>query len=490
MMNVQEIPARQFDGGRLTLAACSVDRPEAALEVVMLGHTGPVSLEALLAAPRIRAEMAEVGYAQELERLQASGYATDSLFELPIPLRSLEEFKAIFPDADRETGYRTAIAGSQAWLPRAVADFFTPDGVPVAKKLWVIGVDPELGQRAFLPRAEDDWLQPAGNSAFTRALMLPSVGLMALPDLERLQVPATLVPVPPLHEPATVPQFLPCGESVDAEPPEILPDAESLPGPMPLLELLTPLLQSLARYRPDLHLLLALPIDHDAAGELPQASRRALADLQRLRGSHLAETLHRLQLLYPHLASIDVPVISASGLLAGVIATRTAQDGAWRSVAGRALPGLYQPFPAQSLKAATDLREAYGVGVLRSRNRRLELDDERLPGGVFGGRDAAACSGELARFLGWLRRELERLGRRLLFDASPGDPRPRLALEAFFGRLQRRGALRGGLPEDAFRVRERSGEGRLTFDIELALAYPIDRLRLHFNAEHLEMQHG
>ena len=68
-----------------------------------------------------------------------------------------------------------------------------------------------------------------------------------------------------------------------------------------------------------------------------------------------------------------------------------------------------------------------------------------------------------------------------MFNVDVADPRPELALDAFFRGLHQAGALRGDLPEDAFRIERRfPQEGAVSFDIEIAPAFPIDRLRLTF----------
>jgi hypothetical protein len=90
-------------------------------------------------------------------------------------------------------------------------------------------------------------------------------------------------------------------------------------------------------------------------------------------------------------------------------------------------------------------------------------------------------SGEVARFMGWLLRRLRALGEVLVFDLEPRDPRPRLLLEDLLRRLHGAGALRGNQPEEAFSIREgQRGPGILAYDIELAPAFPVDKLRLTF----------
>ena len=69
----------------------------------------------------------------------------------------------------------------------------------------------------------------------------------------------------------------------------------------------------------------------------------------------------------------------------------------------------------------------------------------------------------------------------LVFDVDVNDPRPRLVLERFFRRLYRQGALRGRVPEEGFEIRQsQPQEGALQFDIEVAPAFPIDRIFLTF----------
>jgi hypothetical protein len=166
--------------------------------------------------------------------------------------------------------------------------------------------------------------------------------------------------------------------------------------------------------------------------------------------------------------------------------------GPWRSAAGRPLPGRSLPYPAVSQQLATALRDTPGVGVLVNRKGHGELDDERLavptlPSRLLGhltpsrSRAEHLRSGETMRFLGWLRRELQALGEQLVFSVDPRDPRPGMLLGDFLDRLHRLGALRGRLPEQAYRLAQRQeGESTLVFDIEIAPAYPIDRIRLTF----------
>lgn len=485
----------QFDGGRLSLAPQLTTRRPAALEVVMLGHcAGDADLRYLFDSADVCDEIAALGYARRLDALKAGGAATDPLYRIPVPVRSLAEFQRLFPATGRRMRYRSRIAGARPWLPQAVADFFAADGgdSAVSKKLWVINVDESKAQDGFLPLSDDSWLQPDNNSAFTRALMIPTAGVLAMPDLERLQIPSQLAGIPKLRLPNPPPGFLPCDADLDDGVRERRDSEEMLdfPEPCRLGDILTPMLRTLARHRPDMHLLLAVPFDRQLEGESPRPSEEALADLRMLQDSDLRRDLHRVQLTYPYLVSKDMPAISASALLAGAMAETTARQGAWRSVAGRPLPGAYQPLPIVSLQQCTRLRDEIGIGVLRTRQTRLQLDDERLAGGVFGEMSEASRSGEVARFLGWLHRELERLGRQLLFNVDAADARAMIVLQDFFTHLYQLGALRGRVPEQAFEIREAVSDATMIFDIALAPAFPIDRIHLKFSPERLEVRYG
>ncbi len=483
------------------------------LEAVMLGHCpGTARWERVARDPRLLEGLAGLGFGAQARRLEALGErpapapeAGDEdlkrLYGLPLRLLSLGHFQALFPEAfSAAAAYRSRLAGNRAWLPLAVQDFFEsagdlPDG---AARLWVIRVDEAGGEAGFLPAAHPDLRDPASLGPFDRALLIPGTGLIALPDLERLQIPAQLADVRRVRLPNPEPVFLPCGTEVDDSHRERRHSGE-MPAVAPRMaprRVIPPILRSLARHRPDLQCLLALPLDPEARGELPAPSRQALALVRGIAGRNegsephgeLYPALRHLQLLYPYLAGPERPLASPAGLVAGAVVRSSQLRGPWRSTAGQPLPGHALPYPRLSQHAATALREDPGVGVLLLRAGSVELDDERLAGPAVpvaalsgGALPADYHSGEIARFLGWLRRELTALGERLLFDVDPRDPRPLMALERFLGELHARGALRGARPEQAYRVVQHpAAEAVLAFDIEIAPAFPIDRLRLTF----------
>lgn len=503
----------RFADRRIELDARPTPALTPVLETVFIGHCPPDDLAVnWWRLGGALDEIGRLGFWRQAERLRAwtTGTAEPSaspddaalagLFHLPIPLYSLGQFQDLFPGVfEQATVYASRLAGARAWLPLAVQDFFEqseplPNG---AKKLWIIRVPEAAGRAAFLPNPQANLLDPEQLGAFERALLIPRAGLLALPDLERLQIPAQRPDIPRVRLDNPVPAFRPCATALDdthrerrhgSEMPEASP-------PLPPHALVPPIARALARLRPDLQCLLALPFAAEQSGESPRPAADFLAHLQDIAAEPegaLAEGLRHLQFLYPYLRGPDRQLGSPSGLIAGLQAEVSQLRGPWRSVAGRPLPGRSLPYPAVSRQSATALRETPGVSVLVTRRGHGELDDERLavsawPARLLGHLPPAQRraehlrAGETMRFLGWLRRELHALGERLAFDVDPRDPRPGMLLGDFLDRLHRLGALRGPLPEQAYRLSQRQdAESSLMFDIEIAPAYPIDRIRLTF----------
>lgn len=485
--------AMNFDGKRIYLDPEPVVDRKAAFEVVMIGHCpGVANKNVLFSHQSMAREMAEMGYGEQLDALKKNKNTHDPLYNLPIPISSLGEFLQLFTQGNTITMYRSQLAGNQLWLPIAVEDFFRYSGSHVFKKLWIINVDQALTQHAFLPDEQNATMDLRVDNAFIRALALPQVGLLVMPDLERLQIPAHIEDVPRLRIANPAPQFLPCSTSLDDGVRERRNSEEiqQLPAPRNFGELLRRMLASISRFRPDLRLLISLPLDRELLGELPQESRTALAEIKKLQQSQFAESLHRVQIIYPYVRDHRYRLMTASGLLAGKVAETVASKGAWRSVAGTPLAGNYEPFPRLSQQHMEVLRNQKSIGVLRSRLHKTELDDERLPGGIFGDQTEQARSGEVSRFLGWLYRELERMGHQLLFDVDPADPKPLVVLQDFFNRLHQLGALRGRTAEQAFsiqRILSENDPSTLIFIIDIAPAFPIDTVRLRLQQDRLEM---
>jgi len=466
-----------------------------AWDVGMLGHCpGGCDVKQLLQSPSMVAQIEALGCHQQLAELRLPGLPVRPVYGLPIPIESPVQFDTLFPLAGSiNTRYGSRLAGRSSWLRQAVADFFYRENNQQNQrgKLWIICVDEAREQQAFLPADSDDWLSVESATAFSRALMIPSLACILLPDLERLQVPAQLQDVPRLRLANPVPEFLPCSANVDDDHRERRSRSElgQQAEPLDFSELLAPMLRVLQQRRPDVHLLLSLPFEPEQEAEQIQVSSAALNDLETLKSSQVQRALSQTQLLYPYLKDASQRLRSAAPLVAGAIARSVEEKGVWRSVAGQPLSFTHQSYPSLRPQQRLDLEEQFDISVLHLRNAGLALEDERVLAGVFSDSSEHAKSAEISRFLGWLRRELEKWGNDLLFEVDPNDPRPEIALRYFFSRLHRSGALRGRLPEDAFSIRPiRSQENALVFEIEIAPAFPIDRIVINLSSDALEVK--
>lgn len=467
----------------------------AVLEVAMLGHCpGPVRVERLLALRGALAEMRTLGFGEAVAQLQAgSGDASlMALQHLPIPLRSSAEFHDIFPQAiSADTAYVSVLAGRRAWLPRCVDDFFANGG----EKLWVVVVPEAQGKDGFLP-AENTLLHDVSTlRGLACALVIPTLGAVAFPDLERLQIPARLPDIPRVRLDNPAPRFVPCSSDLDDDHRERRHSAEvelgDMPPPAALNRILQGVLPWLAKQRPDVQCLMTLPLAYNGELDSPAVDERALQWIRDIRDGDSGPHLRHIQFLFPYLRGPRFDLVSPVGLIAGKQAARAQARGPWRSIAGQPLESAGLPYPPLTIVDRVQLRDDPGVGVLQHRNGRVQLDDERLvvpalhpddyrnaeaPGRFDGYRSA-----EVMRLLGYLRRQLNALGEQLIFNLDYRDPRPRLLLERFFRQLQQRGALRGATAQEAFRIEEsHTREGVMVYEIMIAPAFPIDRIRLTF----------
>lgn len=518
---------------RIEIDARSIPSDQPLLEVVMIGHApGPtVHWQRLAQDEQLLAEIASLGFSRETSRLRTLAATMDveaaQLYLLPIPLYSFGQFQALFPDAfDTACHYRSELGGDRAWLPLAVQDFFESSGVngQSALKLWIIRVPEEAGVAAFLPEPGANMLEAESLGAFERALLIPQAAILALPDLERLQIPVHLPDIPRLRLVNPEPVFLPCGQEVDDGHRERRHSDEmpKLAAPLAAQALLAPIARTLARLRPDMQCLLTVALDSLPNSEGPVAAQQFLDCAARLAGiaddgqlsadagGETAGAARHLQLIFPYLRGPDRKLSSPAGLVAGMQAKISQLHGPWRSIGERPLPGRSLPWPPVNQTTATALRHRPGVTVLLHRAGRTVVDDERLCAPCLSTLELQQLpamrridehwrSAEVMRFMGWLRRQLQALGERMIFNLDPQDPRPELALRAFFSRLYSRGALRGVNAESAFTLTKRDASAAtLAFDIEIAPAYAIDRLRITFMQDRhatgepltIEVKHG
>lgn len=473
----------------LTPAAAPVAEP--GLEVAMLGHC-PVSPSLdrwFRRGDRVFDEIRRTGFGFVADRLHADpSDPIRELYHVPVPLYSSAEFDELYPGARlADSGYSSTLAGSNAWLSQCVDDFFANGG----QKLWLIRVPEGDGEEAFVPAGRPNLLEPQSLRGMAVPLVLENVGVITLPDLERLRVPARLPDVPNVRLAKPEPRFLPCSTIPGTRRLTGRP-APDEPERLPFRALLERITTTLASHRPDIVCLFTLPLGHESRLGRPVADAATLAELESLRSGAKGNALRRIQFLFPYLRGPRNGLVSTVGIVAGLQARVAATEGPWRSVAGLPMTTDSKPYPAVNTFEAAALRESPGVGVIAHRSPSITLDDERLAVPALHPLDYAGSastldsfssyrSGEVARFMGFLLRTLTRLGESLVFNVDVADPRPEIALEAFFRGLHQSGALRGDLPEDAFRIeRQFPREGAVSFDIEIAPAFPVDRLRLTF----------
>lgn len=482
---------QQLLGNRIELNPRPPKTRAPVLVAAMLGHC-PGPFRASRLTPSAQAAMREAGHTASVDRLREAPEMADG-YHLPIPLTAAAELDDLFPSArSQPTAYRSILAGGRAWLPDAVDDFFAQGG----ERLWMVRIPERDGQRGFLSLPGRTLVEPESLRGLATVLAIAEVGVVAMPDLERLQIPAELPDIPPLQLDNPEPHFLPCtahpNDSRRESPAGTEPSSSEQPWPTEVL--LRGALTDLAQYRPDMLWLFTLPPSFSTAAGRPVLDPAALAAVSAMRNLEDAELLRHVQLLFPYLRSHRRPLASAVGTIGGAQAAVSQRQGPWRSVAGRPLRSEARPYPLATRQDVVRWRREPGIGVLEHRRGTLTLDDERLAVPALPGTDYAVTtfkdgddwidgcrSGEIARLMGHLMRELRRLGESLVFDANPRDPRPRLVLEGYFRSLYARGALRGRLPEEAFRVTPRAAStDSLFYEIEIAPAFPVDRIRLTF----------
>lgn len=489
-------------GARIRLNPRPPQNHEVALEVAMLGHCpGKVRIARLLARHETIDEMRRAGFGEAVDELSSETIVeATALDHLPIPLQSSAEFDDIFPEArDSSTDYSSHLAGNRAWLPQAVEDYFANGG----EKLWVVRIPETEGQAGFLPGQNTVLHDVRTLRGLATVLVLQEVGVVAFPDLERLQIPAQLQDVPRVRLENPQPQFLPCAIRFDdthreRRHPSEIPSTHSV---LPTQQLLTVIQQTLRYARQDMQCLFTLPLSYSNEAGSPIIDPLALQAIETMKQGNDGPGLRRVQLLFPYLRSQRHRLVSPVGLIAGLQASISRQHGAWRSIAGRAMLTDGKPYPRVDTHQIVRLRKSPGIGIIQYRESKISLDDERLAVPALHRADWVNAidpqrfdgyrSGEVARFLGFLMRQLKALGETLVFNVDFRDPRPRILLEQLFRRLYNQGALRGNLPEDAYDIRaSHPQEGAIVYEIELAPAFPIDRVQLTFANRSGEWQAG
>ena len=500
------------------------------LETVMLGHCpGAPQWRRLVSDELLMHEITALGFAKECARLRELAGNTPpelsqadtallSLYNFPIPIYSFGQFRSLFPQAfDSNTKYQTRLGGKRAWLPLAVQDFFENSGYSQRLKLWVIRVeekeeDDKQPLQPFLPKPNANMTEPETLGAFERALLIPGAGLLALPDFERLSIPVDKAQSFPLEFNQSEPAFMPCSRGTNHETqsdfrlrdePTETPEKKS-DTPTPYQTAVASINLTLAQYRPDMQCLLTVPLCELPDSSLPKPEFGFLdfvakmADIAKKDASITTSRskfhtpLRHMQLIYPYLRGPDRTLSSAVGLVTGMQAAVSQRHGPWHSIGGRPLPGRSLPWPPVQHNEVIAMRNYPGITVLQHQAGRTLVDDERMCTPLLSAVQLSFLnnakrnndhwhSAETMRFMGWIRRQLQALGEKMIFNVDARDPRPEIALRNFFIRLYALGALRGKKAEESFILKQNQGDHQtLSFDIEIAPAFPIDRIRITF----------
>ena len=509
-----------FHFGRVSLLPETRLHRAPLFDVAMIGHLErDADLGYLFNNPAMLDDIRVAGYADLLAVLRAEYEKPEQplrahpLQGLPIPLRSLEEFQQLFSQpssAPVGEKFVSRLGGDYPWLPIAVADFFQAEVMQLPRRLWIIAAPQAQGVEGFL--TPDAAVAPASHAqldsalatrprgdqlaellqrqpALLRALDLPDLGLLTLPDFERLHIPPSLTHIPRLRVANPAPAFLPCGSNTNDGILETDTIAREQPDEsLNFVVHLQRLLRVIASFRRDVNLLLAFPFDLNRNAELPQFSQLAADQLAQWKQSDESSVLRHVQLVFPYLQDTRGNLASPCALLAGKTLALASTRGEWRSIAGLPLVTQKHVFPALSLKLTAQLRDQTGLAVLREENTRLQLDDERLPV-PYVTSQPSTNSGELARFMGGLQRALENLGLNLVFENQQAVDQSEIVLRNFFTRLHAQGALRGRRPEDAFSIRRQNDRAEeVVIEIELAPAIAIDRIQVDLRSHNNNAQ--
>lgn len=465
------------------------------IQPVFIGHCSEANTAAVHEDPQLLQQLQEMGYAGRIAAFDEH----DGLYDLPLPIRSLAQFQRLFPRAVADSPVFLSNEADVSdpskqetvddWMPWAVRDFFAAGpGQPDDRICWVIRVRKAGEEDEFdsidLFDVNPSAVQhlPESWNAVELACSIESVGILVMPDFEKLLVPKNVFEAIEEQQAIPAPAFAPCSKSPagglnEGTRPSEMPDYEQRPDAGNRIRRIARRLQS---WRPDMQWLLSLAPGIENGIALPGPASAITTWLETEAGQ-LPELAH-VQFLFPLVYGDDRPLGSASGLMAGHIVHKTRSEGVWRSVAGMPLATHLSLWPEVGRKDRTSLRDGLGIGVLHATENDIRLDDERLAVNGFCDQIGTACkSGELMRFIGWLRRSLRDLGEDMIFQLDGRDPAVRNMLDAFFAELHRKGALRGAQTEDSYRLTNLSNmPNMILYRIEIAPSFPVDRFVVTF----------
>jgi hypothetical protein len=122
-----------------------------------------------------------------------------------------------------------------------------------------------------------------------------------------------------------------------------------------------------------------------------------------------------------------------------------------------------------------------GVAPLRFAGAGTMLDDDILAVRRDPPSNASRRAAGVRRLMGWLLRNLERLGEQLVFENVLNDGRVELILSDLFDALRQRGALNGRQLDEAVTItRSNPAPNAVRFDIGINMSVPVETIALSF----------
>jgi len=406
------------------------------------------------------------------------------LLDVPVPIESWERFSQLF-ESDRRQ-FSQDVSGT-GYLAAAVRSFFAQGG----RKCYVVRVASPLQWLADASARETQLQKlvpgfpssisciPADRSSWGSVghlLGLPDVSMLCLPDLPDLLRSEPIVidtEVSTADTPAE--RFVICSDPVAPPPGDSPVTRISVPrcnesGYRRWAQVIHRLAQFLARYRPDVQLIAAIP--------LPDEAEAGLHDLLKImhRESWLSGSLETnnksiasafVQLCYPWLrtaGSEQLPqrLEPADASLAGMLARNAISRGAYRVVSGLGqndIRDLYPKLSQADIFALND-KAALDASPEAALIERVSLfgntpDAIAVLSDVTTSNSTAHRPANVNRIISMVRRTAQRAGESFAFEANGERLWAAIAqrLNDVLRLLFDLGALRGKQPEDAYFVR-------------------------------------
>ena len=435
----------------------------------------------------------------------------ESLYDVPLPIHSFEQFDQLFAWDGREYGDAATLGAS--YLGAAVRSFFAQGG----RKCFVISLGEPVAlsadraaRDALLLQLVPDYTGQRSRRAEWHGLHhlfgLPEVSFVVLPDLAELASLYREDSATPVEVPPPAPQFVECSQPTPpAEEHQVIhlaPPRCSDSEYVIWRSVVRRAAQFIAAFRRDVQLLAALPLPHKESS----AARDLLAFMHlqgwlsgNLQTSNSLATAF-LQLGYPWLQQRDAGDLPGNieppeGVMAGVLARNALTRGTFRSATALAIHDLIDIAPRLSQQQQFGLNAAAPPTASPQAPLidRVTLvgqtpDGYRLVSDVTTSNDSNYRQGNINRTIALVMRAARAIGEEYVFEVAGERLWQQIEdrLSDVLAALQAAGGLAGQRPEDAFQVRcDRStmtqqdiDNGRVIVLVSIRPAASIETLRI------------